>query len=234
MVKNEKKLAKLIDKIKNLKDFDGETTQYMLEQLGMEGQMLRQLMMTSQADYVHELYDERFGSNSKEAEHRMKMIMDDVNEIRIFIVEKLPEIMEGDVPTRQCEDIFTHFTNIAIASDLDNTDCLSWKLFSQENKTIDEKLMEFYTELEKQEEYFECDDMSGTCHVVCSGSDKDYCCTPFWENDEDIQIQVGIDGNPILDYTIKCKCPTNDIELEEFKIFYISIVKELISNMVVK
>lgn len=42
-----------------LKEVDGETMQYILEQVGMDKQMLRQLVMTSQAETLEDLLQER-------------------------------------------------------------------------------------------------------------------------------------------------------------------------------
>jgi len=39
-------------------DVDGETMQYILEKVGMEDQMTRQLMMTANRGYVEQLWDE--------------------------------------------------------------------------------------------------------------------------------------------------------------------------------
>jgi hypothetical protein len=38
---------------------DGETMQYILEKVGMDNQMLRQLVMTRPIDEIHHLYEER-------------------------------------------------------------------------------------------------------------------------------------------------------------------------------
>jgi len=39
-------------------EIDGETMQYILEEVGMEYQMLRQLMLSSPRNYVEDLWDE--------------------------------------------------------------------------------------------------------------------------------------------------------------------------------
>ena len=44
---NWKKAQEIIDQLKNM-DVDGETMQYILEQVGMEDQMHRQLVMTKE------------------------------------------------------------------------------------------------------------------------------------------------------------------------------------------
>ena len=46
--------------IRTLKEVDGETVQYILEKIGMDSQMLRQLIMTMQLESVHAEIAERF------------------------------------------------------------------------------------------------------------------------------------------------------------------------------
>ena len=46
--------------IRTLKEVDGETVQYILEKIGMDSQMLRQLIMTMPLESVHVEIAERF------------------------------------------------------------------------------------------------------------------------------------------------------------------------------
>ena len=46
--------------IRTLKEVDGETVQYILEKIGMDSQMLRQLIMTMPLESVHTEIAERF------------------------------------------------------------------------------------------------------------------------------------------------------------------------------
>ena len=46
--------------IRTLKEVDGETVQYILEKIGMDSQMLRQLIMTMPLESVHAEIAERF------------------------------------------------------------------------------------------------------------------------------------------------------------------------------
>ena len=46
--------------IRTLKEVDGETVQYILEKIGMDSQMLRQLIMTMTIESVHAEIAERF------------------------------------------------------------------------------------------------------------------------------------------------------------------------------
>ena len=45
--------------INALKEVDGETLEHIIREIGMEDQMLRQLIMTSDQDRIEELYGER-------------------------------------------------------------------------------------------------------------------------------------------------------------------------------
>lgn len=56
--KNEKKVESIIDILKEI-DVDGETMQYILSKVGMESQMLKQLVMTSPLDEVINHFEER-------------------------------------------------------------------------------------------------------------------------------------------------------------------------------
>ena len=47
----------IIDMLKRM-DVDGETMQYILKETGMDHQMLRQLMLTSNIDHVKDFYRE--------------------------------------------------------------------------------------------------------------------------------------------------------------------------------
>jgi hypothetical protein len=50
--------------IKLLEDVDGETMQYILKEVGMEWQMLRQLMLTMPIEQVEYLMEERKDLNA--------------------------------------------------------------------------------------------------------------------------------------------------------------------------
>jgi len=66
MTTNEIKTQSVIQQLKAM-DVDGETMQYILKQVGMEWQMLRQLMMTTPIEQVEYLMEERkdlFGSHN--------------------------------------------------------------------------------------------------------------------------------------------------------------------------
>lgn len=50
--------------IQTLKEVDGETVQYILEKIGMDDQMLRQLIMTKSLESIHAEMSERFEMES--------------------------------------------------------------------------------------------------------------------------------------------------------------------------
>lgn len=50
--------------IRTLKEVDGETVQYILEKIGMDHQMLRQLIMTMPLEIIHTEMSERFDLES--------------------------------------------------------------------------------------------------------------------------------------------------------------------------
>ena len=58
MTANEIKTQSVIQQLKAM-DVDGETMQYILQQVGMEWQMLRQLMLSMPIEQVEYLIEER-------------------------------------------------------------------------------------------------------------------------------------------------------------------------------
>ena len=58
MTTQEIKTQAVIQQLKHM-DVDGETMQYILEEVGMEWQMLRQLMLTMPIEMVEYLMEER-------------------------------------------------------------------------------------------------------------------------------------------------------------------------------
>lgn len=55
------KVDQIIQQLKDI-DVDGETMQYILEQVGMDDQMHRQLIMTKPTESTTELLEERIGN----------------------------------------------------------------------------------------------------------------------------------------------------------------------------
>lgn len=69
-------------------------------------------------------------NTNQQLEHRLKMIQDDINQIRKFIykeglVDKFHE------PTQVSDEAWTLLNNIEIACDLTSDECLTWKLFDE-------------------------------------------------------------------------------------------------------
>lgn len=58
MVLKETNTEAIIQQLKEM-DIDGETMQYILEQVGMEWQMLRQLMLTAPTEQINYLLEEK-------------------------------------------------------------------------------------------------------------------------------------------------------------------------------
>ena len=55
MITNDQVVERVINMLNNI-EVNGETMQYILEKVGMEDQMLRQLIMTTGSDYDIECY----------------------------------------------------------------------------------------------------------------------------------------------------------------------------------
>ena len=63
----EKEIKEVISILRDEIDLDGETMQYILKEVGMEWQMLRQLMLTMPIEQVEYLMEERKDLMGKEA-----------------------------------------------------------------------------------------------------------------------------------------------------------------------
>jgi len=65
----------IIDMLKRM-DVDGETMQYILKKTGMEYQMLKQLMLTSNINHVKDFYREAIDQESDEyLKDRLKLLV---------------------------------------------------------------------------------------------------------------------------------------------------------------
>ncbi len=65
----------IIDMLKHM-DVDGETMQYILKETGMEYQMLKQLMLTSNIIHVKDFYREAIDQESDEyLKDRLKLLV---------------------------------------------------------------------------------------------------------------------------------------------------------------
>jgi len=69
-------------------------------------------------------------TNEQKLEHRLAMILDDVKALVQFLDEN--RLMEAlDNPSKQTDSAWTHISNIKIACDLNDDDCLGWKLYTK-------------------------------------------------------------------------------------------------------
>jgi hypothetical protein len=69
---------------------------------------------------------------TKQLEHRLKMIQDDVSKLIDFIDNnRMMELL--DKPTSCCDSALTHIVNIEHACDLSSDESLSWSLFSRQS-----------------------------------------------------------------------------------------------------
>jgi hypothetical protein len=235
--KDQKKtFKKVVKKLKEI-EIDGENTQQLLQEIGHEEQMLRQLVMSMPIDVVVALFKERVeyerdcGNNiispiDSNIEHRLMMIKDDAIALRQFInINDLTKIFDTDGDLG-----FTCLNNIEIACDLTSDESLSWKLYS-DNKTIGEKLNEFLQKLDDNEQFFEFNKLNGNCEILCSGSTTRIQCTPFLNDDKYITI-VQFENNTIKSsFKIAYNEPIDDDELEVFKKFYTELVYLFIKTL---
>ena len=120
------------------------------------------------------------------------------------------------------DKILSRTIDIDILTDLANNQPIeeNWRDMFKIEKSIDEKLTEFYIELDKNNQAFYYDDRMGTCHITLPKRVYSYDCTPFWDNAEGIAVCLSQDDDVISSYVIGCKEPTNNEELEKFKTFY--------------
>jgi hypothetical protein len=94
---------------------DGETLQYILEKVGMDDQMLKQLQGTS------------------ELKHRLSMVEDDLRVIKEFIYTNgLRDWFNKS--SRTSDEVWSNLNNIEIACDLSSDESLQWKLYENINQ----------------------------------------------------------------------------------------------------
>ena len=73
---------------------------------------------------------QEYMTSTEEMQHRMAMILDDMKVIRAFINEQgLNEAFQK--PTSMADECWTHLSNIEIACDIDDNECLTWSKFSR-------------------------------------------------------------------------------------------------------
>lgn len=108
-------------------ELDGETTQSLVDALHMQEQLFKQYITSvfepsTTLDYLIQQEEElgRKGIN-----HRLKMIQDDVNELRHQI-----NLVSINIPSGSLDNINTCLNNIEIATELKNPESLEWGLYS--------------------------------------------------------------------------------------------------------
>ena len=106
-------------------DFDGETLQVILESIGMDYQMYKQLNVKYNNQERNERYDE---IESLEMIHRLKMIEDDVK----VLLNHLKNGYDMEDETKYADNGNTHINNIHTALDMGNNECLKWKKFNNQ------------------------------------------------------------------------------------------------------
>jgi len=114
------------------KDFIGHITEDSYEKRGYQIPCTRVSLTTNNNGgmLVRETIDEIFDlmgmpepetNFTKKVANRMELIMDDVNDIRKYINRELNELLPEEKET-----LFTHLSNIEIASDLTDTEADRW------------------------------------------------------------------------------------------------------------
>ena len=68
-------------------------------------------------------------NTNQQLEHRLKMIQDDLNEIRKFIYNK-GLVDKFHEPSQVSDEAWTLLNNIEIACDLTSDECLTWQEFN--------------------------------------------------------------------------------------------------------
>ena len=88
-------------------DVTGEEMQYILESVGMEDQMLRQLIMTSNQDRIEELYGERLVlENTHKMVNEYKETMQKASDLLLNAIDELDTFGEvGDGTVKAMKDM---------------------------------------------------------------------------------------------------------------------------------
>ena len=125
----ELEVNEIINRLKVLTDgLDGETMQYILDEVGMSWQMLSQLVKSSKhLEQVEEMISEVRGLRGEvvnNAEKRLKLILDDLIDIEKVIAHNDVKIFE--MSAKGYAEIQTLLNNIRIACDLNNNEPNNW------------------------------------------------------------------------------------------------------------
>lgn len=170
-----------------------------------------------------------------EVSKRLKAI-DEITKESVDKIRKYEDAVDNQNPFTMALNDYDSILNLVVEmnvlSDLSNNQAITenWGNIFQP-KTIDEKLTEFYLELEKEHNDFCYDRQMGTCHVNGVMEIK-YDCTPFWDNAEGISIVQYRDSDFLTSYIIPFKKPSSK-EFDAFKEFY-SVQVQIMINSIYK
>ena len=144
----ELEVNEIINRLKVLTyGLDGETMQYILDEVGMSGQMLSQLVKSSEhLEQVEEMIAEVRGLRGEvvnNSERRLKLILDDLIDIEKVIAHNDVKIFE--MSAKGYGEIQTLLNNIRIACDLNDNEPNNWTT-SEERDKEEKRLKQILTE----------------------------------------------------------------------------------------
>lgn len=180
-------LERIITELKELNEFDGETVEYLLKQIGYDDYILRILMLKASDSDIKNNLEERaeldayFGSlqeteEVKNLKHRLEMVNDDATTLRDFISNNYLMDFFLNKCSGKADNGITHLNNIEIACDLNSDESLSWKKYSFEGVDVEQEAEDRnglkYLWADVQNHMFELNRLT---KIVWLNS-KDYCC----------------------------------------------------------
>lgn len=129
-------LNRIIETLKGLNEFDGETVEYLLDEIGYSDYILRALIMKESMLNIENAYEERIEFERDHNKnviknplvHRLEMVKDDVIQIEAFIKQHGLS-SDFELPSNSADSCFTHIANINIACDLTSEEALNWGEF---------------------------------------------------------------------------------------------------------
>lgn len=103
--------------------------------------------------------------------------------------------------------------------------------FTLHEDLVNEELREFYIELGNTLPFFHYSSFDGVCKVINSEFGMYFNCTPFWSDNENVDIQICNGDKLVHTYKVGRSLPKRLDNIAEFKIFYTILVKDLISKL---
>jgi len=135
-------LERIIYQLQNLNDFDGETVEYILSQIGYSDYMLRSLMLSQPISNVEYAYNERIEMDlTNNTRHPFIHRIEAINEELIIInshIKKHNLTPFFELSTDFSDSCITHFANIKIACDLGSDECLAWNMYNLKEEEEEE------------------------------------------------------------------------------------------------